>query len=294
MIDNRISIYVVLGGITLGFASLASPTVRAFADGFLGLPASSGTNDEANALNPDLAARALSAPLQDAEFDELLQGISYHAQARYGQAIPTIGKYAMRGDATAQTLIGAMYAFGQGMPIDRAEALRWLILAANQGDRGATQLAAQINATPDWERRAAALAYATNAGPDGSRPEAGPQHASRGSSPSKEYDSRLLAQPPSYVGPSYGAGIPYSRGTAVSPSASMGARASVEEAYGSGSASRGYSSALTGVPSGGDSSPVILNRAGPGTYSASNGDIYTQAGPNGVINTRTGEFSPTN
>lgn len=40
--------------------------------------------------------------------------------------------------------------------------------------------------------------------------------------------------------------------------------------------------------------PPVLNQAGPRTYSDSNGDFYTQAGPHGVINTRTGEFSPTN
>ena len=35
---------------------------------------------------------------------------------------------------------------------------------------------------------------------------------------------------------------------------------------------------------------MILNRAGPGTYSDTSGDVYTQAGPHGIVNTRTGEF----
>lgn len=290
MDDKRFAICVILGGMVLGVASLASPSVRAFTDGFLGLPSSPDTR----ALNPELAAPTLSAPLETAEFDELLQGISYHAQARYGEAIPIIGKYAMRGDASAQTVIGAMFAFGQGLSIDRAEALRWLTLAANQGDRGATELAAQIKATPDWERRAIALAAATNANADWSRPEAEPAQAGRGSPPPEYYGSGLSVQPPSYNNPNYGADNPYSRGTMVSPSAPMGARASVDDAYGSGSASRGRSSALGSIPSGQDSSAAILSRAGPGTYSDRNGDIYTQAGPQGVINTRTGEFSPTN
>lgn len=289
MDDKRLAICVILGGMALGVASLASPSVRAFTDGFLGLPASSG----AHALNPELAAPTLSAPLQAAEFDELLQGISYHAQGRYGEAIPIIGKYAMRGDASAQTAIGGMFAFGEGLPIDRTEALRWLTLAANQGGRGATELAAQIKATPDWERRTTALAAATNANADWSRPEAGPAQVKRGSPPTEDYGSGPFVQPPSYNNPNYGDGSPYSRGTMVSPSAPMGARASVDEAYGSGSASRGRSSALGSIPPGG-SSTVILNRAGPGTYSDGNGDIYSQAGPQGVINTRTGEFSPTN
>lgn len=39
---------------------------------------------------------------------------------------------------------------------------------------------------------------------------------------------------------------------------------------------------------------VVLNPAGPNGFSGSNGDFYTRAGPNGVVNTRTGEFMPTN
>jgi hypothetical protein len=38
--------------------------------------------------------------------------------------------------------------------------------------------------------------------------------------------------------------------------------------------------------------PVILNPAGPGTYTSTTGDVYTRAGPHGVVNTETGEFSP--
>jgi len=290
MADKRIVTLVVLGGIALGFASLTSPSVRSFADGLFGLPASSGTHD----LDPELAAQKLSTPLQAAEFDELLQGISYYAQARYDDGTPIIGKYAMLGDALAQQTIGGMYAFGQGLPIDRAEALRWLTLAANQGSQGAAQLAAQIKATPDWEMRAAALALATNASPKWSNLQAEPAQVNRGSLPTIDYSPGLSGQPPLHNGPDYGAGSLSSGDTMVSPSAPTGARASVEEAYGSGSASRARSSVLGGIPLGRDSSTVILNRAGPGTYSDGNGDIYTQAGPHGVINTRTGEFSPTN
>lgn len=294
MDDKRIAICVLLSGMTLGFASFASPSVWAFADGFLGLPASPGANEEANALNADLAAQTLSTPLQDAEFDELLQGISYHAQERYGEAIPIIGRYAMRGDTTAQTLVGAMYAFGHGLPIDRVEALRWLNLAANQGDHGAILLASRINASPDWERRAAALAFATKSNPEWSQPEVAPQEANRGGLPPMDFGPGLPTQSPSYNGSTYGAGNPYSIGTMVSPASPIGARASMSEAYGSGSASRGLSSAPIGTPSVGATTPMILNRAGPGTYSDGSGDIYTQAGPHGVVNTRTDEFSTTN
>lgn len=39
---------------------------------------------------------------------------------------------------------------------------------------------------------------------------------------------------------------------------------------------------------------LFLNRAGPGQYSSPNGDTFTQADLNGVINDRTAEFHPTN
>lgn len=50
----------------------------------------------------------------------------------------------------------------------------------------------------------------------------------------------------------------------------------------------------TSIPESGIGSTQILNPAGPGTYSDGSGDIYAQAGPHGVDNTRTGAFSPTN
>jgi hypothetical protein len=72
----------------------------------------------------------------------------------------------------------------------------------------------------------------------------------------------------------------------------IGALGSVVDGYG-GSASGRYMdtnpdlSVQRLVPT-----PVILNPAGPGTYTSTTGDVYTQAGPHGVVNTETGEFSP--
>jgi hypothetical protein len=72
----------------------------------------------------------------------------------------------------------------------------------------------------------------------------------------------------------------------------IGAISSMDDEYG-GSASRRYMgmnpdlSVQSLVPG-----PVILNPAGPGTYTSTTGDVYTQAGPHGVVNTRAGEFSP--
>lgn len=74
-----------------------------------------------------------------------------------------------------------------------------------------------------------------------------------------------------------------------SPAAS-GARGSLSENYRSSRYSQLPPSNVAPL----DFGPPALNRAGPGTYSDSNGDLYTQAGPRGVVNTRTGEFRPTN
>ena len=74
----------------------------------------------------------------------------------------------------------------------------------------------------------------------------------------------------------------------------IGARNSIERSYGNSAASGNYTEGLGSTPQYEAAPPAILNRAGPGTYSDGNGDIYAQAGPHGVVNTRTGEFSPTN
>ena len=39
-----------------------------------------------------------------------------------------------QGDATAQSNLGVMYASGQGVPKDYAQAVKWYRLAADQGD----------------------------------------------------------------------------------------------------------------------------------------------------------------
>ena len=42
-----------------------------------------------------------------------------------------------QGDASAQYALAGMYAYGRGVPQDEAEAVRWYRLAADQGDAGA-------------------------------------------------------------------------------------------------------------------------------------------------------------
>lgn len=199
--------------------------------------------------------------------------------ARTKEALPILGKFALLGDVRAQGAIGGMFYFGKGLPLDRDERIRWLQLAARQGGLPERQaLSAALSGAWEWDDSSAkpGMAYAPSA------PQA-PQYA-----------PTLPVRTHSRNGPGYDASMAYGTSGTISPTAPMGARASVEQAYGSGSASRRYSDALGTAPQIGAGSPVILNRAGPGTYSNESGDIYTQAGPHGVVNTRTGEFSPTN
>lgn len=110
----------------------------------------------------------------------------------------------------------------------------------------------------------------------------------------QKYSPDVPAQMPSYSGPGGGIGTAHSTGGVMSDVAPIGARKSIEEAYGAEAASRRYLGGLLSQPQVGSSSPVILNPAGPRTYSDGNGGVYTQAGPHGVVNTGTGEFSPVN
>ena len=55
----------------------------------------------------------------------------------YATALAGFRFYAEQGDARAQFNLGAMYANGEGVPEDDAEAGRWYRLAAEQGNAGA-------------------------------------------------------------------------------------------------------------------------------------------------------------
>lgn len=269
----------IVGAIFVALAPIGKP-VREFAKGLIGAPAASQPDRIGpGELRAELAQPALFRELETGELEELFQGMALHLHSRDAEALPILGKFALLGDVRAQGAIGGMYYFGRGLPIDQAEGIRWLRLAARQG--GLTerqQLAAALSGTWQWDDSGAEpeMAYAPRA------PQA------------PQYVPTLPERTRAGYGPGYEASIAYGTGGAISPTAPMGARASVEQAYGSGSASRRYSDALGTTPQTGAGSPLVLNRAGPGTYSDERGDVYTQAGPHGVVNTRTGEFSPTN
>lgn len=274
--------WVIFAGavtLVLAFTPEAKP-MREFAEGLIGTPtASQPDRIVPSDLRAELAQPALFRELETAEMEELFQGMALHLHGRDAEALPILGKFALLGDVRAQGAIGGMFYFGRGLPLDRDEGIRWLRLAARQGGLPERQaLAAALSGSWEWDDSSAdpEMAYAP------STPQA------------PQYSPTLPMPTRSRYGPGYDASMAYGTGEMISPTAPMGARASVEQAYGSGSASRRYSNALGTTPQIGAGSPTILNRAGPGTYSDESGDNYTQAGPHGVVNTRTGEFSPTN
>ena len=55
----------------------------------------------------------------------------------YAEAVRWLRLAAEQGDAAGQCLLGTMYRHGKGVPQDDTEAARWLRLAAQQGDRSA-------------------------------------------------------------------------------------------------------------------------------------------------------------
>jgi TPR repeat protein len=57
-------------------------------------------------------------------FSSEIQTNAYHLWAHHSK----------EGDASAQVNLGAMYAFGKGVPLDYKEAVKWYRLAAEQGD----------------------------------------------------------------------------------------------------------------------------------------------------------------
>ena len=73
---------------------------------------------------------ALSTPVKAQSFED---GSKAYDVGDYSRAFEIWLPLAERGDAGVQTLIGAMYKEGNGVPQDYAEAMRWYRMAAEQG-----------------------------------------------------------------------------------------------------------------------------------------------------------------
>lgn len=201
---------------------------------------------------------------------------------------------AAAGDGTSQFMAGDMLLKGIGGPVDRQLGIHWLTKAAGNGVQLARAQLDQIMPQVEFESMVADVAR-----------EQGGEISLNQMAALADIYSRLNGGPPAYSGPqgrgyqSGGTHTNYGPGGATSnlggmsgQSAYGGARRSVDEEYGTAPAASRYVGRRT--PSVDVGSPIILNPAGPGLYSDSNGDIYTRSGPNGVVNTRTGEFSPAN
>jgi TPR repeat protein len=67
----------------------------------------------------------------------LQDGVTAYERGDYENALAIFTSLSEEGDATAQTKLGWMYAYGRVIPLDLAEALRWFRLAADQGDASA-------------------------------------------------------------------------------------------------------------------------------------------------------------
>ncbi len=64
-------------------------------------------------------------------------GVDAYKRGDYGTAMTEFRPLADQGHAASQLVLGMMYAAGQGMPQDNAEAVKWYRLAADQGHAGA-------------------------------------------------------------------------------------------------------------------------------------------------------------
>ena len=60
-------------------------------------------------------------------------GIAFLAEGDYVSAVRWLSLAADQGEVDAQVTLGVMYANGEGVPEDDAEAVRWYRLAADQG-----------------------------------------------------------------------------------------------------------------------------------------------------------------
>ena len=76
----------------------------------------------------------LAIPVQAQDFDK---GVAAYEVGDFATAMTEWKRLAEHGNAAAQYNLGIMYANGQGVPQDDAEAVKWYRMAAKQGDTDA-------------------------------------------------------------------------------------------------------------------------------------------------------------
>ena len=78
--------------------------------------------------------------------DELGDAQQLHAKHQYAQALPLFTKLANEGNVQAQSQLGEMYWYGDGMPVDLKQAESWFTKAAQAGDKKALAALAVMKA----------------------------------------------------------------------------------------------------------------------------------------------------
>ena len=89
------------------------------------------------AQSPMPAAPPLPPPAPNSKSTEAVDAFSAYQRGFYLTAFTEAGKRAQQGDATAMTLLGLLYAQGQGVSRDDLKAAQWYKQAASLGDREA-------------------------------------------------------------------------------------------------------------------------------------------------------------
>ena len=88
-------------------------------------------------MKKTLMAMVLAVASLGAWAGDFEDGVAAHEAGNYQAAAASFMRSAQQGDARAQYNLGVMYANGEGVRQDDAEAVRWWRLAAEQGDAGA-------------------------------------------------------------------------------------------------------------------------------------------------------------
>ena len=234
------------------------------------------------------ASASLAAPLTKAQFDEVFPAMLLVIDKKYDKASPTLSKYALLGYQQAQSEVGMMYYAGAGLPLDRTEALKWLLLAAAQGDSSDQRTLA---AATDGSLVAfpGSVLAASQLGGSGSPLATTDQSyqsepAQATSSPFTSTYAPADSRAYSGAGATASATLLGSGGHIDSPSFSYGSGSSDASSRMVGAAT---TSTLTDERSG-----QRMDTIAGGYNDPRDGTAYTQAA-GGVVNTRTGEFSPT-
>jgi TPR repeat protein len=91
--------------------------------------------------------RTLVAPSTKLAADPIDEADSAYRKGDYATALRLIRPLADRGNAISQAFLGAMYASGDGVPRNDAEAVRWFRLAADKGNAAAQNLLGTMYST---------------------------------------------------------------------------------------------------------------------------------------------------